>query len=127
MGCCASAPEQPRKKSNSMSYTNQGGGGGGGPVGGANSYQHKPMNAGGYPPSAAYPSNAAPRGPGYNMGGPPQIGGGAMVPQVGGAVPHIGGGGTMGGGRSALMFIGLYRYEARTPEDLSFDKGQSTL
>lgn len=126
MGCCASAPEQPRKKSNSMSYTNQGGGGV--PVGGANSYQHKPMNAGGYPPSAAYPSSAAPRGPpGYNMGGPPQMGGPSMVPQVGAAVPHIGGAGTMGGGRSALMFIGLYRYEARTPEDLSFDKGQSLL
>ena len=28
----------------------------------------------------------------------------------------------MGGG--ALVFLGLYKYEARTAEDLSFDKGQ---
>jgi fyn-related kinase len=41
----------------------------------------------------------------------------AAVPTVGGAaVPRAGGG-------SGLLFVGLYRYEARTPEDLSFEKG----
>ena len=127
MGCCTSAPEQPRKKSNSMSYKANPGppGGAGGPPPGS---QQVPANYR-YTPGMGHPGapvgghiRQGPPPQGYMMGGPPQVGG-HMVPQVGGAmVPQVGGGPQFKQ-RSALMFVGLYRYDARTPEDLSFEKG----
>lgn len=52
---------------------------------------------------------------------PPNLGNYPGQPPRLGGVPRIGGGPMMGGG--ALVFIGLYKYEARTAEDLSFEKG----
>lgn len=88
-------------------------------------------------PPQGQPVGGRPGPPGYM--GPPQMGGhhqmphqmgppqmGGVVPQLGGGVPQVGGARGLGG-RSALMFIGLYRYEARTPEDLSFEKGIEAL
>lgn len=43
-----------------------------------------------------------------------------------GMAPSLAPPGQVGGARrGALMFLGLYKYEARTAEDLSFDKGES--
>lgn len=120
MGCCTSAPEQPRKKTNSMSYT------GGHPTN--NAPVSQPPASYPYNPSGGHPSMG---GAHHGVGGPPRMGG---PPQMGGPQafmppPQLGGVPTMGGasarrGNAALMFIGLYHYEARTPEDLNFEKGE---
>ena len=112
MGCQNSTPEHPVKKDNTKAY--------GGPN--VNQSGHGGPNRTGYPSyNQPPPHHAQPMGGGYpapfNQGG---YAGQQMVPQMGGGVPQLGGG--MGGGRGVLMFIALYRYEARTPEDLSFDK-----
>ena len=104
MGCCGSTPEQPRTKSDSLAYgQNQN-------VPGRSPY---PYNQ---PPSvtSVQPQRAGGGGYPYN---PQSFGGSAMVPQIGSG-PQV------GGGRGVLMFVGLYRYDARTPEDLSFEKGK---
>ncbi len=113
MGCNNSTPEHPVKKDNTKAY---GGPNAGQPVhGGQNRPGYPPYNQ---PPQQHHPQPMGGGYPSYNQGG---FGGGQMVPQIGGGVPQLGGG-NMGGGRGVLMFTALYRYEARTPEDLSFDK-----
>ena len=112
MGCHNSTPEHPVRNETTTAYggpnVNPGGAHGRPGYGGFNHQQHQqppsmmhqppPQMGGGYP---------------YNSQGY----GGAVAPQLGGP-----GGGMVG--RGVLMFTGLYRYEARTPEDLSFEKGQ---
>lgn len=119
MGCCGST-EKPHPKTGSVSY-------------GQKSHTANPVSPhgpGGYqppqhtsqPPQMARINNPQPpqMSHGYPPGGmPPQLGFGS-VPQVG--VPQVGR--PQFSNRGALMFIGLYRYDARTPEDLSFEKGE---
>ena len=123
MGCCGSSAEKPRQNPSSISYGQQGSRSGKGAPPGSN------PNMGGGPAYPSYPQQPQPgyRQPpvqhqqavGYHAGPPPTLGGGGV-----GAVPRIpGAGGPMMGG-GALVFLGLYKYEARTAEDLSFDKGQ---
>lgn len=119
MGCHNSKPEHPVRNNQTQAY--------GGPSAG------QPSHPGAAPRSSGYPYNQQPHQP-QMMHQPPQMSGGypynqgfggaAMVPQLGGGgpVPQLGGG-NRGGGHGVLMFIALYRYEARTPEDLSFEKG----
>ena len=109
MGCCTSAPEKPRKKSDSVSYTNQ-----------TNPQKHEPqIQITHNPPHGGH----IPRGHVSNISGPMHAGGAfsrAYVPQVG--APSI-----PGAGAGALTFVALYNYEARTKEDLSFGKGKWAL
>lgn len=114
MGCCGSSAEKPRQKPDSVSYAQQGSARGKGPP--PNSAPN--MGGGpGYPPyqQQAQPYRQQPAQLAPNLGYT-----GAPPPQLG-AVPRIPGGPTMTGG--ALVFLGLYKYEARTAEDLSFEKG----
>lgn len=127
MGCCGSSAEKPRQNPSSISYGQQGSRNKGAPpasnpnMGGGPAYPSYPQQTQpGYrqPPVQQHPQG----GMSYHPGAPPNLGGGVV-----GSVPRIAGAGgpVMGGG--ALVFLGLYKYEARTAEDLSFDKGQCLL
>ena len=121
MGCHSSTPEQPTRKNDTRAYSGPnasqvGGGGAGGNRGGYPPYNQPPPRMGQQPPphmGGGYPP--------YNPGPSPGFGPPSMVPHIGGGVPNVGGGIV---GHGVLTFIGLYRYDARTPEDLSFEKGQ---
>ena len=106
MGCCTSAPEQPKKKSDSVQYTPQ-------------QSQHP---AGRRQEPSRIPVTHAPQQHVSSISGPMQPGGGfgrPYMPNIG--APMVPGG---GGGGGALTFVALYNYEARTAEDLSFVKGE---
>ncbi len=115
MGCCASASEKPHPKSESVAFTPQkaaqqnaqgrapaqashgrsGGGGGGGGYGGQMGGMHHQQQQQQQPMGQPGGNNPFNRGP---------------------AMQNMGGGG-------ALSFVALFDYEARTAEDLSFQKG----
>lgn len=119
MGGCASSPEEPQKKDNSVQYTKQ---------------QHQQYHQQGQrqrpvgPASHGVPTRQSPHTQQYHhqqpvssISGPVQPGGGfgrAYIPGV--SAPAV-----QGGGGGALTFVALYNYDARTAEDLSFSKGES--
>ena len=109
MGCCGSTSTKPQPVGGtSMSYT---------PKGTANNPQgggYKPATAAGYPPHQT--TMGAPTG-GLTSSGPFGSAGVGMGRMAGMGAP----GGPMTGG--ALTFVAVYRYDARTAEDLSFSKG----
>ena len=117
MGCCTSSPEEPKKKSDSVQYTNQ-------------QQRQQVLPSQGVPRQAPvshlqqYHQQQQPRQFVSNISGPVQPGGGfgrAYIPGMG--APVVPGGG--GGGGGALTFVALYNYDARTAEDLSFIKGET--
>ncbi len=117
MGCHNSTPEHPVRNEGTTAY-------GGQTVnpGGAHSRPgYPPFNQQHQqPPSMMHHQPPPQMGGGYPYN--PQGYGGTVAPQLGGSVMS---GGMVG--RGVLMFTGLYRYEARTPEDLSFEKGRSVF
>ena len=114
MGCCVSGTEKPQTKKDSQVFTTS----------------PKPVQPqmvqgrqGGYPAQAPYNPQQPHQVP---MSAVPTVGATAYPanPAFATRAPTVG---VIGGGPArptgALMFVGLYRYDARTHEDLSFDKG----
>ena len=108
MGCCTSAPEQPKKKADSVSFTHQS-------QTTSNSTHQVRVMPSHQPQQVSQISGPMQPGNPFQrayMPGQIQIG----SPTVGAPV---------GGG--ALTFVALYNYEARTSEDLSFMKGEDSV
>lgn len=99
MGCCTSAPEQPKKKADSVSFTHQSQ---------SNAQQQVRVMPSHHPPVSQISGPMQPGNPFQRAYMPGQIGAPMGAP--------------VGGG--ALTFVALYNYDARTSEDLSFMKGE---
>lgn len=111
MGCCTSAPEKPKKKTESVSYTQQQATF---PQQGQRYTQEPQVHISRGPPGYNASNISGPMAPGMSPFGR------SYMPQVGPptvSLPGVGGG--------ALTFVALYNYDARTAEDLSFNKGET--
>jgi len=106
MGCCTSAPEQPKKKADSVSFTHQS------QTTSNSTHQVRVMPSHQPQQVSQISGPMQPGNPFQRAYMPGQIG----APTVGAPV---------GGG--ALTFVALYNYEARTSEDLSFMKGKDSV
>ena len=114
MGCCVSGTEKPQTKKESQVFTTTAKG---------NQSQMVQGRQAGYPAQAPYNPQPPVQ---VSMAAVPTVGATAYPanPAFVGRTPTVG---VVAAGTprpsAALMFVGLYRYDARTHEDLSFDKG----
>lgn len=115
MGCCTSAAE-PKKKLESVSFTQQKPPQQHGPGGQGHGQVHMGHKAAGYPGTHMGAMHQQPMVvTAANSNNPFSRGSGGMQAMVGSPHVHVGG---------ALTFVALFDYEARTAEDLSFQKGK---